>query len=74
MVEEAVSPGLMLAMRAMYQTSEGALLMREGTFRKLRQMSGGEQGGICWGVVGVFQCIRSAKWRTVRNGWGCRAL
>ncbi|EFN59934.1 hypothetical protein CHLNCDRAFT_16852, partial [Chlorella variabilis] len=38
-VEEAVSPGLMLAMRAMYQTSEGALLLREGTCRKLKQMS-----------------------------------
>lgn len=40
MVEESVSPILTLTMRALYQTSEGALLLREGTLRKLKQMTG----------------------------------
>lgn len=39
-VEEAVSPALTLAMRAMYQSAAGKLLMREGAYSKLRRMTG----------------------------------
>lgn len=45
MLEETVPPALSIAMRALYQSSAGRFLLREGGIRKLRKMSGGRMGG-----------------------------
>ena len=74
-VEERVSPALTLAMRALYQSRAGRLLLREGASKKLKAMSGERWGG--WrGVVGVLV----AAWRGVGccgvgggAGWGVGA-
>eukprot|EP00887_Chlorella_sp_A99_P007334 scaffold2.g7334.t1 len=39
MVEEALSPSLALAMRAIYQSSAGRLLLREGALKQMRKMT-----------------------------------
>lgn len=56
-VEEAVSPTLTLAMRAMYQNRAGRMLLREGAYKQLRRMSGAllKMKALRW-----LRCLRCA--------------
>ena len=51
-----MSPALTLAMRAMFQSRAGRLLLREGAYKKLRKMSGAPAAA-CLPPVRLFACF-----------------